>query len=116
MSSPNNILAVEYIKALYDLRSDMRVLTFRREGAEHDGVGGSGGIRSASELRTQLAAGRTSRPSSRPRRRGYTRASASTAAGRSMRALEPALLSRLRLLPDAALRPCRTPARAWPTA
>ena len=50
LSSPNNILAVEYIKALYDLRSDMRVLTFRREGAEHDGVGGSGCIRSASEL------------------------------------------------------------------
>ena len=40
----------------------MRVLTFRREGAEHDGVGGSGGIRSASELRTQLAAGQDIAP------------------------------------------------------
>ena len=103
LSSPNNILAVEYIKALYDLRSDMRVLTFRREGAEHDGVGGSGGIRSASELRTQLAAGQDIAPFIPAAAAGiYAREREHGRGPVSMRALEPALLSRLRMLPDAA--------------
>ena len=102
LSTPNNILAVEYIKALYDLRSDMRIITFRREGAEHDGAG-SGSIRSASELRTHLAAGRDIAP--------FIPAAAAEvfarehALGRgpvSGRDIEPLLLSRLRMLPDSA--------------
>lgn len=102
LSTPNNILAVEYIKALYDLRSDMRIITFRREGAEHDGAG-SGSIRSASELRTHLAACRDIAP--------FIPAAAAEvfarehALGRgpvSGRDIEPLLLSRLRMLPDSA--------------
>ena len=57
LSSPNNILAVEYIKALYDLRLSIRPITIRREGAEHDGAG-SDAIRSASELRARIEAGK----------------------------------------------------------
>ena len=56
LESPNNILAVEFIKAIYDLSLPIRPVTIRREGAQHDGAG-SDSIRSASELRTRIEAG-----------------------------------------------------------
>ena len=56
LESPNNILAVEYIKAIYDLKLPIRPVTIRRTGAQHDGAG-SETIRSASELRTRIEAG-----------------------------------------------------------
>lgn len=56
LSAPNNILAVEYIKAIYDNGFSMRPMTVRRMGAGHDMIVESG-LRSASELRTRLAGG-----------------------------------------------------------
>ena len=56
LESPNNILAVEYLKALYTLRIPIRPITVRREGAAHDGEG-SETILSASEMRTRIEDG-----------------------------------------------------------
>lgn len=56
LESPNNILAVEYIKALYDLHLPIHPVAVLRSGAQHDGSG-SDTIRSASELRTRINAG-----------------------------------------------------------
>jgi predicted nucleotidyltransferase len=41
LETPNNILAVEYIKAIYDLRVRMEPLTVAREGSQHDGPEGT---------------------------------------------------------------------------
>jgi predicted nucleotidyltransferase len=57
LEKPNNILAVEYLKALYDLRLPIEPMTVRRTGAGHDQKG-VGELRSASELRAYLGAGR----------------------------------------------------------
>ncbi|MBO5976753.1 MAG: nucleotidyltransferase family protein [Oscillospiraceae bacterium] len=56
MKSPNNILGIEYIKALYDLRSAIKPVTIPRIGAGHDQSGG-GDYPSASELRKRLGRG-----------------------------------------------------------
>lgn len=56
LESPNNILAVEYLKAIYDQHLSIRPVTVRREGAAHDAAG-TGAIRSASELRTRIEVG-----------------------------------------------------------
>ena len=56
LSVPNNILAVEYIKTVYDNGFDMKPVTVRRMGAGHDMIVESG-LRSASDLRTRLARG-----------------------------------------------------------
>ena len=61
LEAPNNILAVEYLKALYDQRLSLRPMTVRRAGAGHDAAG-EGRLRSASELRSFLGAGRDIRP------------------------------------------------------
>jgi len=50
LGSPNNILAVEYLKAIYALRLRMEPLTVKRTGAGHDEEGGS-----ASDIRSMLA-------------------------------------------------------------
>ena len=50
LGSPNNILAVEYLKAIYRLRLRMEPLTIKRTGAGHDEEGGS-----ASDIRSMLA-------------------------------------------------------------
>ena len=57
LEQPNNILAVEYLKAIYNLRVPLRPVAIRREGARHDGSSESETIRSASELRTKLENG-----------------------------------------------------------
>lgn len=67
LESPNNILGVEYLKALHNLKLDIEPITIARSGAGHDqclgvseyrqGEGGSQ-FRSASELRSMLAEGR----------------------------------------------------------
>lgn len=54
---PNNILAVEYIKAIYDLGSRIKPLTVLRTGAQHDRTS-EGNIRSASEIRTMTSVGK----------------------------------------------------------
>lgn len=57
ISEPNNILAVEYIRAIKELGLNIKPLTVRREGASHDAPEKSGGFASASELRRMFEAG-----------------------------------------------------------
>ena len=51
LSEPNNILAVEYIKALKALSSDIKPHTVKRTGASHDSNEYVGNIASASKIR-----------------------------------------------------------------
>ena len=55
LEKPNNILAVEYLKALYTLRLELQPMTVRREGSGHDREGGA--LKSAAELRRLLYRG-----------------------------------------------------------
>ena len=57
LEQPNNILGIEYIKAISDLDSSMTPVTVKRLGAAHDGREGQLGCRSASEIRELLRAG-----------------------------------------------------------
>ncbi len=54
--TPNNILAVEYMKAVIRNSFDIRFMPIQRTGAEHD-MFSSGPLRSASELRGMLLEG-----------------------------------------------------------
>ena len=56
LKTPNNILAVEYMKAVIRNSYDISFTGITRQGAEHDGCS-SGKIRSASELRGMLLNG-----------------------------------------------------------
>ena len=102
LQAPNNILAVEYLKAIYDQRLELHPLTILRTGAQHDRFA-EGNIRSASELRMRIGAGEDVSAF-------LPRASAEICAREKTRgrgpvlpeALESALLSRLRMLPQAA--------------
>lgn len=58
LASPNNTLAVEYLRAVRRLGSPLTARTVRRTGAQH-GEEASGGFASASYLRQLLAAGET---------------------------------------------------------
>ena len=58
LSRPNDILAIEYLKALRRQRAPMEPLAVLRQGAGHDGTP-SGDTASASYLRTLLRSGRT---------------------------------------------------------
>lgn len=53
LETPNNILAIEYLKALYSLRLKMEPITVQRTGAGHDKEGGS-----ASDIRKMLGLGK----------------------------------------------------------
>lgn len=55
--SPNNTLAVEYIKALDDIGSPIVPVTIQREGAEHDSDEHSGQYASASLIRKRILSG-----------------------------------------------------------
>lgn len=98
LQTPNNILGVEYLKALFALGSGMKPMTTWRSGAGHDSIT-DGPRRSASQLRAMMEAGEDIAP--------YMPASvreipaACRAQGRgpvTMGSLEQAILSRLRLL------------------
>lgn len=56
LEGPNNILAVEYLKAIYTQKLELKPLAVRRLGSAHDGEG-EGRNRSASELRSLLRSG-----------------------------------------------------------
>ena len=56
LSSPNNILAVEYLKAIHRQKSPMQPVTIRRKGAGYHDTGVSGPLASASALRELLHA------------------------------------------------------------
>ena len=99
LQAPNNILAVEYLKAIFDQRLDLHPLTILRTGAQHDRFA-EGNIRSASELRMRIGAGEDVS--------AFLPCSAAEICTREKmlgrgpvlpEALESALLSRLRMLP-----------------
>ena len=54
LATPNNVLAVEYLKAL---PSNISPLPIRREGVEHDSENTENGFASASYIREQLKQG-----------------------------------------------------------
>ena len=56
LSQPNNILAVEYIKANYNKKLALEPFTVKRIGNDHDGAGKAGPM-SASQLRLMLERG-----------------------------------------------------------
>ena len=98
LETPNNILAVEYLKAISSLDLNISPMTMKRRGAAHDGEG-HGEFRSASALRSMISSGEDFRE--------FVPAQAlqvfqeETDKGRGpvdMRCLETAMLSRLRML------------------
>ena len=57
LEKPNNLLSVEYLKALFACRSSMTPMTTLRTGAQHDERTALGPTRSASQLRSMMEAG-----------------------------------------------------------
>ena len=98
LETPNNILAVEYLKTIYTENLSLKPLDVRRLGSAHDGAG-EGNTRSASEIRSLLLRGESA-----DRFMGAAARSVlerDTAQGRgipSRAAIETAILSRLRML------------------
>ena len=99
LERPNDILAVEYLKAVRTLGLSMRPLPVLRKGSGHDRDAAQGEMRSASEIRRRMAAGASVEddiPAAAyavyARELGKGRAVLKTAA------LETAMLSRLLLL------------------
>ena len=99
LRQPNDILAVEYLKAAEELAAELEPLPILRVGAGHDQADECGGPCSASELRRRIRAGESVA--------GEIPAAAEAVyrrereAGRELKdteALETALLSRLRML------------------
>ncbi|MCI7472746.1 MAG: nucleotidyltransferase family protein [Clostridiales bacterium] len=58
LSTPNNNLGVEYLRALRHLNASMEVVTISRRGAEHNGSQTVEGFASATQIRRLLRAGR----------------------------------------------------------
>ncbi len=96
LGTPNNILAVEYLKAIYDQRLRIEPLTIKRIGAGHDEEGGS-----ASDIRGMLSQGKPIK--------NYVPKEASEVFRREseqgrgpvfMEDLESAILSRFRMMDD----------------
>lgn len=100
LQTPNNILGVEYLKALFALHSAITPMTTLRTGAGHDSVT-RGPKRSASQLRAMMEAGEDVSPYLPAAVRAFP--GEQMAAGRgpvTMGSLEQAILSRLRLLKE----------------
>ena len=57
ISSPNNLLAIEYMRALNKYASIMKPFTIKRASVPHDGAAAEGGYASASYIRDKIAAG-----------------------------------------------------------
>lgn len=57
ITTPNDTLSVEYIKASKRLGADFGFFALERRGASHDSLGGEGDIRSASEIRELMNSG-----------------------------------------------------------
>ncbi len=55
ITSPNNMLAIEYLRALKKFDSSVKSFTIRRAYASHDGITHENGFASASFMREQLA-------------------------------------------------------------
>ncbi|MDO4815990.1 MAG: nucleotidyltransferase family protein [Bacillota bacterium] len=100
LETPNNILAVEYIKAIYNQSLGLEPVTLRRIGSGHDKTG-ENGPRSASELRTRLARGMDISDSvPETAMEIYAREDSLGRGPVMMENLELPLMSRLRMLSD----------------
>lgn len=100
--TPNNILAVEYIKAICEQKRNITPITVKRTGSGHDRSGDTS-IKSASELRAMLLNGTDIKeyiPSAASE--VYEREIACGRGPLSMTDYETALLARLRMLPSEA--------------
>ena len=99
LEGPNNILAVEYLKAIYAMGLELQPLAIRRLGSAHDGPG-AGDTRSASELRSLLRrGGEAARFMPASARAVFAFDEAQGRGIPSPAALETAVLSRLRMCP-----------------
>ena len=102
LETPNNILAVEYIKQLYDQNLHIKPITIQRFGSGHDQTGESG-PRSASEIRRAIASGGDITGSVPEGALAVYRRENKLGRGPVLdENLELAILSRLRMLDDAA--------------
>lgn len=66
LSSPNNILGIEYLRALRQLGSGIQPLTISRQGAPHDAAEPAADLPSASQLRQRFLSGQDISPSLPP--------------------------------------------------
>lgn len=102
LTMPNSILAVEYIKYIYAHSSAMKPVTVMRYGAGHDSQA-SHGPQSASEIRAAICRGENIKDLVPESTLEILERENSLGRGPvTMEALEPAILSRLRMLPDSA--------------
>lgn len=100
LSQPNNILAIEYLKALRRADFSMEPITFPRRGGPHDG-GAADGIASASHIRRLLRAGHTEEAMAFLPRESAEVLRREIAAGRGpvdMHTCQRAILARLRTM------------------
>lgn len=99
LQSPNNILAVEYVKAAQALGASLRMLPIARRGAGHDAPEAAGGFCSASALRSLLLGGGDALRLMPPASRAVWRQAAEAGhAPVTMAKLEQPVLSSLRAL------------------
>lgn len=98
LQTPNNILGVEYLKAIFDLRLRLEPITVQRQGAGHDSEGGS-----ASDIRDILKrGGSASHYMPKPVEKVLKREHEQGRGPVFTDSLETALLSRLRMLDEGA--------------
>lgn len=97
LSQPNNILAVEYLKAIYKKTYPITPVTVKRIGSGHDKAGEQG-PKSASELRGLMETGADISEYIPKAALSVYRRERAAGRGRDKAVLETALLSRLRML------------------
>ena len=97
LSQPNNILAVEYLKAIYKKTYPIAPITVKRIGSGHDKAGEQG-PKSASELRGLMETGADISEYIPEAALSVYRRERAAGRGRDKAVLETALLSRLRML------------------
>lgn len=99
LREPNNILGVEYLKAIRALGVNIRPLTVPRRGAAHDGFGVESEFRSAAELRAMLSRGEDAARFIPEAAREIFNEEARQGRVLSPERLDAALVSRLRMFP-----------------
>lgn len=97
LAQPNNILAVEYLKAIYKNDYPITPITVKRIGSGHDKAGEQG-PKSASELRQMMETGADISEYIPEAALSVYRREREAGRGRDKAVLETALLSRLRML------------------
>lgn len=101
LRTPNNILGIEYLRAMHRLHASFSAVTMRRIGAKHDGAGALDGFASASHIREQYRLyGLSDVDSCIPEntKRILAREQSMGRCPSDLRMLERAILSRLRMM------------------